>query len=591
MKLRKAILFCLIFLGLAACRATSSTPIPMATPTAVSPTTTPAVNEVEVEVTRIVTEQIEPTATPAPCTPLPAGMRLTISMAEEERTVLLDAEGLLPEDVLAYRLNGFSENHGSELILTLANPVGATGRHQERFYLGENDITEWSGQIVHQRGAVCFEFTFPLTEPVVVETAEPTPTPPSTTEATMTERPPATVLQNPVVTASSIIPGSWSPDGRFFAYSVATAENRSHQFYDVAQAEICPLGAYGLDLASRMNSYFWLPDGTLFVYGESVVAIVAPCGPLVADLTERFPEPTMQFVAGAPDHSLFLLASEANLWLYQFADHQVTAVSGLDPALVDGAAFSPDGRFVAFNGEAGGSYLLDVATATVASLATWQPPLGAGGQANPQWISNTQFVTRNSNDVGPLLIGVDGTVQNAGLAFWGEEAPPESALFALRDDDNGRFHLLLQTFNGDTNPLRLYHSETDQVEIITLEGYRWVDGTSNRSPNWLLIYANNEAGGKELLVRPVDPPQSVPQTVASVDTFLGIAQSVDHLAVGNGDTVDLWQLPDLSIVASYTAVDHTVTPGSFSPDGRFLTIIRTNPDGAQTLFIQPIPQP
>ncbi len=48
MKLQKTILFCLILLGVAACRATSSAPIPMATPTAVPPTNTPEINEVEV---------------------------------------------------------------------------------------------------------------------------------------------------------------------------------------------------------------------------------------------------------------------------------------------------------------------------------------------------------------------------------------------------------------------------------------------------------------------------------------------------------------------------------------------------------------
>ncbi|MAU00865.1 MAG: hypothetical protein CL608_27285 [Anaerolineaceae bacterium] len=115
-----------------------------------------------VEVTRVV-GTAEPTATLAPCTPLLEGMRLTISMAEEARTISLETEGLLPEDKPIILLSGQSPNHGSELELTLANPVGPGGRHQIPMYLGENDIVNWSGQIIHQRGAICFEFTFPLT--------------------------------------------------------------------------------------------------------------------------------------------------------------------------------------------------------------------------------------------------------------------------------------------------------------------------------------------------------------------------------------------------------------------------------------------
>jgi hypothetical protein len=121
-----------------------------------------------VEVTRVV-GTAEPTATSAPCIPLPEGMRLTVSMAEQARTVLLEVAGLLPEDKPIVLLNGRSPNHSSAIELTLANPVGPDGRYQDTFHLGENDIVNWSGQIIHQRGATCFEFTFPLNEPLVLE--------------------------------------------------------------------------------------------------------------------------------------------------------------------------------------------------------------------------------------------------------------------------------------------------------------------------------------------------------------------------------------------------------------------------------------
>ena len=142
--MKKFLILLVLVAILAACRAPGR-PIPVTTfparATAVLPTPTPNGNFVEV--TRLVTEQLEPTATPAPCTPLLEGMRLTISMAEQARTILLDAEGLLPEDKPIVLLNVRSPNHSSAIELTLANPVGPDGRYQDTFHLGENDIANW----------------------------------------------------------------------------------------------------------------------------------------------------------------------------------------------------------------------------------------------------------------------------------------------------------------------------------------------------------------------------------------------------------------------------------------------------------------
>ncbi len=186
------ILFCAVFA--AACRAPGG-PVAvtrvLAVPTAVSPTS--AVNIVEV--TRVVIEvphggTAEPTATPAPCTPLPEGMRLTISMAEQERTVLLEVTGLLPEDKPIVLLNSRASAYSQEMT----EAVGPNGRLQETLYLGEDEGDSWSGQIIHQRGAACFEFTLPLSEPVVQEGIAPTPKP------TTTPRPLPTPTITPIPT-------------------------------------------------------------------------------------------------------------------------------------------------------------------------------------------------------------------------------------------------------------------------------------------------------------------------------------------------------------------------------------------------------
>lgn len=211
--MKKVLILPIILLILSACRAPGSSVAVtrvLAAPTAVLPTSTASENLVEV--TRIV-GTAEPTATPAPCTLLPEGMRLTISMAEQARTVLLEVTGLLPEDKPIILLKGQSPNHGSEIELTLANPVGPDGRYQDTFHLGESDIVNWTGQIIHQRGTACFEFTFPLSEPVVLEaTAVPTP---ETTWATYQSEALQLVLQHPATWTAEERDGFlylWSPE-------------------------------------------------------------------------------------------------------------------------------------------------------------------------------------------------------------------------------------------------------------------------------------------------------------------------------------------------------------------------------------------
>ncbi len=163
--MKKVLILPIILLILSACRAPGG-PVAvtrvLAAPTAVPPTSTASENLVEV--TRVV-GTAEPTATPAPCTPLPEGMQLTISMAEQARTVLLEVAGLLPEDKPIVLLNGRSSAYSKEMT----RAVGPDGRLQETLYLGEDEGNNWSGQIIHQRGAICFEFTFPLSEPLVLE--------------------------------------------------------------------------------------------------------------------------------------------------------------------------------------------------------------------------------------------------------------------------------------------------------------------------------------------------------------------------------------------------------------------------------------
>ncbi|MAU00863.1 MAG: hypothetical protein CL608_27275 [Anaerolineaceae bacterium] len=441
-----------------------------------------------------------------------------------------------------------------------------------------------------------------VTEPAPTATAVPattTPLPntptPTATPVRETAVPTPSPLEQSVAAAAKITEGDWSPDGRYFTYWTHTAEEADvfmpgdFYIYDTEQEQSCPFAGYRTGATTWKRRHLWLPNGEILVFGDEDVVAFQPCSNDFAFLTDRFPEPITRVVTAVPNHSHFLLTSENGYWLYQPGGHQVQPVAEFSQGMDGGAAFSPDGRFVALNGDEGGSYLLDVATATVSQIAEWTSPLGLGGLGAPEWLSNTQFVIVTSKDLGPLLIDLNGTIQNIGLTFFDRATTSENAVFALRDDASGHFHLRLETFDEDT-PLRLYHSEIDEHEAIALPGTHESYVFTPANEHWLLLRAYTEDNRTELWVRPIDPVNSLPQRLAAhEETIYPRAAPIgDHAAVGYSNKIEVFTLPDATLLASYAVAEQTIYPLGFSPDGRFLVLEAVSPEGGETLFILPV---
>lgn len=441
-----------------------------------------------------------------------------------------------------------------------------------------------------------------VTAPIPTATAVPattTPLPktptPTTTAVRETAVPTPNQLDQPVAAAAQITTGDWSPDGRYFTYWTHTAENADvfmpgdFYIYDTEQEQSCPFAGYRTGATTWKRRHLWLPNGEILIFGDEDVVAFQPCRNDFAILTDRFPEPITRVVTATTNRSHFLLTSENGYWLYRPEGHQVQPVAEFNQGMDGGAAFSPDGRFVALNGDGGGSYLLDVATAMVSLIAEWESPLGLGGLAAPEWLSNMQFVIRTSKDLGPLLIDLNGTIQNIGLTFFDMATTPENSVFALRDDASGHFHLRLETFDEDTL-LRLYHSETDEHEAIALPGTRKSYVNTPTNEHWLLLRAYTEGSRTELWFRPIDPANSPPQRLASHDeTIYPRAAPVgNHIAIGYSDKIELLTLPDATLLATYAVAEQTIYPLGFSPNGRFLVLEAISPEGGETLFILPV---
>lgn len=430
--------------------------------------------------------------------------------------------------------------------------------------------------------------------PATITLLPDTPTP-TTMPVEETAVPAPSQLGQPVAAAAQITVGDWSPDGRYFTYWTHMPEDADvfmpgdFYIYDAEQEQSCPFDGYRTGATTWKRRHLWLPNGEILVFGDEEVVAFQPCRDNFALLTDRFPEPITRVVTATADRSHFLLTSENSYWLYQPEGHQVRQVLEFNQGMDGGAAFSPDGRYVALNGDEGGNYLLDVTTATVSHIAEWESPIGLGGLGAPQWLSNSQFVIVTSKDLGPLLIDLDGTIKNIGLTFFDRATTPESAVFALQDDGSGQFHLLLEASN-EAAPLRLYHSETDEHEAITLPGTRESYVTYPANEQWLLLSAYNEDNTSQLWVRPIDPANSIPQRLASHDkTMYPRAAPVgDYVAVGYSDKLELLTLPDATVLATYAVAEQTIYPLGFSPDGRFLVIEAVNPDSSEALFIEPV---
>ncbi len=191
-----------------------------------------------------------------------------------------------------------------------------------------------------------------------------------------------------------------------------------------------------------------------------------------------------------------------------------------------------------------------------------------------------------------MLVDLDGTVQNVRLTFFDRATTPESVAFALRDDEDGHFHLRLETAKENA-PLRLYHSETHAHEAITLLGTHSSYVNSPANDHWLILYAYTKDNGRAVWVRPVEAVNSPPHRVAASNEaiYLRAAPIGDQLAVGYSNKIELLTLPEATVLASYAVADQTIYPLGFSPDGRFLVMEAINPDGGETLFIQPVDGP
>ena len=124
------------------------------------PQPTPAI-----EVTIVVKEIGSPSPTPAVCTPLPDGMKLTVEPISAE-SVQVQLVGLLPGESLTLLFVAKpTATESMEIEATFSNAVEPDGSfaHQKRWLPRLKDATEntWTVKVIHSRGVACQDVTLP----------------------------------------------------------------------------------------------------------------------------------------------------------------------------------------------------------------------------------------------------------------------------------------------------------------------------------------------------------------------------------------------------------------------------------------------
>jgi WD40 repeat protein len=396
--------------------------------------------------------------------------------------------------------------------------------------------------------------------------AEPTlpnPTPqPAAPSPTPTTGLPIAQLE-PLVTAAQLSFLGWSPDGEIMAYVEHTPADLAVlppfppgrlKFLDPRTGQTCdttiifPEGDY-----SRSDQITWLPHDRVLVNTNGQVMQGTPCGDdftPVADSTKVYtnvPDPTFSPAGG----------------------HRArTEVRDSSAGILDLV-----------------TTLVNVPGDQVENVIEWRiderlGDLGLGGE----WLTEGLFLIYETLNQGPLLVPVgEETFQVAPDLFGISDipsmlGPEEMSLRATAAVVTGTdtYHIILAGVGIETNfpPIRLYHSETGQVEELP---FRYT-GSPAFSPDglWLVLDARPIRDGyesSELWLRPVDPAGSQTHRLAGGGSSLWVwSPDWTRVAVESGQGISIYSVPDGSPLGLWQGGAYNLSLLAWSPTGEFLAV-------------------
>lgn len=434
-------------------------------------------------------------------------------------------------------------------------------------------------------GTTTLASPMPTATPTIAAVKSPTLTNEPTLASGLFETPSTPTLEPqglsiaPLDEAPMIWPSNWSSDSTWLAYWTFTAAEAVDtfgippqgagqlHFLNAHSGQTCPFP----DQARYGASVIWQPDGTVMVAAR--------------DLTKQ----------GEPCNNNFLSVSAP-----------VTLPHDIDPSL------SPEGQYQVTSivqDDPDGTLsvttqIVEVKTGQTKNVIKWRHPGGLGSLGlGGEWLTEDRFLIYETLDTGPLLIGANGDVQIVSELFGLSDKIGAESLYAQGVTISGTsiYHLVLSGYSTDAGELviGLYHSETGEVEA-----YPFFTRGFSPDGKWLLLGKHSIVGGyesEEVWFRPSDPVGS-PLRHLTDGFMLNLLWSSDWTKVANTawnlpdpyasrpGIVQGWSFPEAVQLGSWKSEDYTMTPMSWSPDGKFL-VLRGYVVGVQreALFVIPVP--
>ena len=400
----------------------------------------------------------------------------------------------------------------------------------------------------------------------------------------------------PVVNGTTVLPGSWSPDGAYFVFGTQDDTLALH-FLSAAMGDVCSVESQFTHTDSIREKYAWLPNGhLLYLDSTGEIFTIEPCQSEPEQLTDHIPDRFTLIEAYEPSTGQVLLQSERAFWILNGDTLEFQLIQDVTPNTYefhwDKAIWLPGGEQLVIsrlNGRKGSSagatlFLIDAGTGKTQNSFDLDSDFG---QSAP-WVEGLSQKEVLLHSQGELLIVDFSTtpvkVTDVIEAIFGLdiEYPDEvSAAGSHIDSDGNGYYLAIRLNHPHNQATYLYNSVTGKVYVFNHEYHTLLlfpDG-------YLMEMPKQEAAptytDKYDVVK-VDDPESVYSIALTGHTpreyprlNLEYLQGRSQLAVASAHGVSLVSLPDGEMKAYWTLNGDGFSPWlSASPDGSALVTVK-----------------
>lgn len=420
----------------------------------------------------------------------------------------------------------------------------------------------------------------------------------------------------------------WSPDGAWIAYR--DYGSQKDRLYQVSTARTCDLTTFPDTLLEGGGhpSWDWLADGRILVISAGRATLGAPCDDAPKDITSVFPHHPAWIESINPTHTLFILSVDlttaeqsaaepvSDLYLYDTVDGSLWSFPAGFGGRQMNFSWSPDSKYLTVIGNTdthpnGHVWVVDTDSGqTVRTIDMVLQELDAAQRA-PQWINDTQFVIRESWSRGPLLVTMNGAVEDIPkdlfhVPFTNDDCAAETGspafscwmdTTALGFASAAGGHVVwqpahLQLPGAADLPTRfVYHGERNDIESISQLGEVHVSPDGQ----WMLLWNPEDSGALALYLRPVDPPGGDTRMIEQWEplrkggygaNLLEWSSDSHFFAVANlsDRSIEVYSVPDGQEVAHVAVHGYTLgMPTIYSADRLWMASGVWSPDGKSLL--------